>query len=207
MSRFIQPLEQRMFLSVSSTNLSTDLATVRSAATTVRTDLTGLRKNISADLKTLSSDVRALKVSSNNRLLAKLAGDNGVGFAKMVVAEANLLATGEGLSTVVTAEGKLLLLKPTNTKLAAKLATDTANLNSKVASKVTALQTAETNWQTTDDANLSAIAANNSSSTKVAADVSTTEADIPSGLASYNSAVNTFKAAVTALTTDLDSIS
>lgn len=206
MSRFIQPLEQRMFLSVSSTTLTTDLATVRSDAATVRTDLTGLRKNIAADVKTLSSDVRALKVTSNGKLLAKFDADDAIGYAKVVAAEASLLATGESLSAVIVAEGKLLLLKPSNTKLATTIAANCANLNSKVASKITALQTAETNWQTTDDTNLGNIATNNSSSTTVAGDVSITEADLSSGLASYNSAVNTFKAAVTALTVDAESI-
>jgi delta 1-pyrroline-5-carboxylate dehydrogenase len=205
-SQFIQPLEQRMFLSVSSSTLSGDLATVHNDAGTVRGEASSFHKTVAADLKTLSTDVRALKVASNNKLLAKVNADAGILEAKTLVAEAGLLGTGESLSAVVTAEGKLLLLKPSNTKLSAKLASDTASLNSKVATKLSALQTAVTKLQTGLDTDLSNIDTANSSSATVAADVSRTETDIASRVGSYNSSTSTFQAAIVALTNALNSI-
>lgn len=206
MSQFIQSLEQRMFLSVSSSTLSSDLATVHSDASAVRSEALSLHKTVAADLKTLSTDVRALKVASNNKLLGKVDADAGVLEAKTSVTEAGLLGTGESLSVVVAAEGKLLLLKPSNTKLSAKLASNTAALNSKVSAKMSALQTAATNLQTGLDTDLSNIAAANSSSTTVAADVTKTKSDIVTALASYNGSTSAFQAAIVALTNDLNSI-
>jgi hypothetical protein len=206
MSRFIQALEQRTFLSVSSTTLSTDLATVRTDASAVRTSAANSHHALAADLKALSSDVRALKVTSNNKLMAQLNLHAAINGAKASIAESSLLATGESLSAVVTAEGKLLLKKPTDTKLIAKLSADTAALNTKVAARVSALQTAKTNQLTVLDTDLNAVAANNPSSTTVRSDVTTAEADASSHLTSYNSAVSAFQAAIVALTTDLNSI-
>jgi hypothetical protein len=206
MSRFIQPLEQRVFLSVTSSTLATDLSTVHTDATAVRTTASTNHQTLLADLKTLMSDVRSLKVTSNNKLIATFNHDNAIGQAKINGAQAGFLATDESLSAVVTAEGKLLLLKPSNTRLRTKLSSDTANLNSKVASKASTLQTDVTNWQSAVDTDLTGITTANSSSTTVGGDVSKTKADIALGISNYNNAVSAFKAAVNALTADLNSI-
>lgn len=205
MSRFIQPLEQRMFLSASSSTLSTDLANVRTDATAVHTANSTLRQTVQADLRTLATDVRALKVTSNNKLLATLNHDNGIGQAKVNGAQAGLLATGNSLSAVVTAQGKLLLAK-SNTTLRTRLSTNTANLTTKVGDKTTTLQSDVTSWQTTVDADLALIRTANPSSSAVTGDVSKAEADIATGVTSYNDAVNAYKAAIATLTADLDSI-
>jgi hypothetical protein len=206
MSQFVQSLEQRMFLSASSTMLATDLATVHADAKAVRVDAATSHKTLVGDVKTLATDVRALKVASNNKLMAKLNIDNLLGMARVQATQNNLLATGESMSVVVTAEGRVLLKRPTNTKLRQRLTTDSANLNAKVSSKASDLQTVESNWQTKVDADLNAIATNNSSSSSVATAVAKVEADIAAGLSSHNTAVSAFQAAVTALTTDLATV-
>lgn len=202
MSRFIQPLENRMLLSASNTVLSGDLSTVRTDASSVRNGLTGLHANISADLKTLATYVRALKVSSNNKLLVKLNAADAVGYARTTAAQAGLLATGQSLSALLVADAKLLNAKPSNTKLAAKISTDATNLNTKVAAKVNALQTAETNWQSADDSNVTAITSNNPSSTTVSTEAGIVTTDLSSALASYSAEVRTFQTAISTLATD-----
>lgn len=206
MSRFIQPLEQRMFLSVSSSTLSTDLSTIRSDGATVRSDAAALHSSVSASLKTLATDVRALKVSSNNKPLATLQAHFAVGYAKGAAAVSSFIATAEGLSAVIVAEGKLLIAKPSNTKLAARISTDSSNLNSKVATKLAQLQDADSSWESELDTDLTNIATNNSSSSTVAADVNAAKNALSSGVATLNSAAGTFQTAVTALTTDANSI-
>ena len=206
MSQFIQALEQRTFFSVSSATLTADLATVRADAAAVRVTAANNHRALAADLKTLASDVRALKVTSNTKLAAQLRAHEALNGARVNVAQNGPVATGEALSAVVTAEGKLLLLKPTNTKLAARLHSDTASLNAKAAAKVAALQTARANYVAALDTDLNAIAANNPSSTAVRTDVTTTEADAAAQETSSNNSVTAFQAAITALTTDLDSI-
>lgn len=206
MSRFIQPLEQRMFLSVSSSTLSADLSTIRTDGTAVHSAASTLHSSVAAALKTLSSDVRALKVTSNNKPLATLQGHFAVGYAKGNAAASTFIATAEGLSAVIVAEGKLLIAKPSNTRLASKIATDSSNLNSKVAAKLSALQTAGSDWQSQLDADLTGIASSNSSSTTVGTDVSAAKTALSSGISNLNSAAATFQAAVTALTADATSI-
>ena len=206
MSRFIQPLEQRMFLSVSSSTLSSDLATIRTDGTAVHSTAGTLRSNVAAALKTVANDVRALRVKSNNKPLATLQGHFAVGYAKGNAAVSTFIATAEGESAVIAAEGKVLLAKPSNTRLAAKIATDSSNLNSKVAAKLSALQTADSGWQSQLDADLTGLASSNSSSTTLAADVAAAKAALSTGISNLDSAAATFQAAVTALTADATSI-
>lgn len=206
MSRFIQLLETRCLWSASAMTLSADLSAVRSDATAVRVALAAGHEAFAADLRSLSKDVIALRTRSNNKLLAQLDVQVATGGAREMNLQRAMLANSEALSAIITAQGRLLLLKPTAGLRAQRLTANIAKLNANLSNEIGALETAGENWVGAVEASLNGIASANPSSAAVDADGTQAASDFEAEGQTYGAAVVTLEGAVTTLGVDASSL-
>lgn len=117
-----------------------------------------------------------------------------------------LLTNSEALSSIITAQGRLLLLKPTAALRAQRLTANIAKLNANLSNEIGSLETAGENWVGAVEANLNGIASANPSSAAVGADAAKAASDFLAEGQTYGAAVVTFEGAVTTLGVDASSI-
>jgi paraquat-inducible protein B len=206
MFQFVQPLEQRTLFAATgiSATLSADLSTIHADAKTVRADLHTVSKTVGSDVKTIQADLKG-SGSSNNKLLVTLRADDARSLAKVTAAQERYLDTGQALSAIVTAEGKLLAAH-SNSNLRSHLASQISKLNSTVADNLATLQAAVNTAQTTFNTDVQAIAAAGTSNPTLATDATTAKNDFGTTTGTYLVAANTFKTDTGTLATDAGTI-
>lgn len=132
MPQFVQALEARTLFAAVTSPLTTDLATVNADAKAVREELTLVRSTVLNNVKTIESDLKALSNKSNAKLLATLKADDAKSLAAVTAAQSRSLARVQALALKTNVDGRALTAHPSNTKLAARVASDVSKLNSAV---------------------------------------------------------------------------
>ena len=199
MSRFIQLLESRTLLSVTTATLLADEALIVADAATAKADLRVLAAAVRADTKTITADLKGTP-KTNLPLLHTLKTDEAKALAVITKDLNALLNPGVSLSRRSTAAG------------VAQIHKGTAAVEAKVAADVAALQTVTTaplaTIQADDQGNtigtdLQALVTANPSDTTLATDVSKQETDTNTGGATFNTAAVKFQTDIGTLATDL----
>lgn len=147
MSQFIQSLESRtLFTGTTATGaaLLADVKQVVSSAATARADLRSAVSAATTNTNTVAADLKTSTTSANRAsnagLLRTLRSDEAKTFATLRAAETALLVVGSSLSARAAADGKALLLHPTNTGIEARVTADTTALATVPAARLATLQ-------------------------------------------------------------------
>jgi hypothetical protein len=182
MSRFIQSLESRTLLSAASVTeaaLLTDVKNVQAAAVTARGDLKSAASSIGADTKLIATDLKSSTTSANRAtnagLLRTLRVDESKTFATLRAHEAALFSVGTGLSRRAAADGKALLLHPTNARIQARVTADTTALTTEPAALLAKVQADTQNVGIGTD--LTNLANANPTNTALATEIQTAQND------------------------------
>jgi hypothetical protein len=196
MSRFIQALECRALLSVSTTSLANDLTNVNTDAAALKADLATLQSTAAADLKTLRTD---LKSSKSGSLLSKLAAD-GTKYLVKLKSDVNALLKETNVSAKGVKDGDGVLATPNNLTLRQNVRADVKALGTTTTllSKLTA--DASTTGLTAD---ITAITSANPSNTSLANDAGKAKNDLNNLSGKLVSYANHFSSAEGTLETDL----
>lgn len=189
MSKFVQTLEPRTLFAATATELSTDLSNVIHDAAATRVALHAERSAAIADEHAVLVSLRGLSNKQQNAALVRTLNiDDASHSAKVGVAQARFLDKAVALSAIATAEGKALLLHPTNTHLQARFTAAVSALDTQLPPLLSNLQSLNSAAVLAYATDMNAIANANPSSTAVAGNVATAKTDVNSNAANYNTA-------------------
>lgn len=172
---FIYALEPRHLLSASAPTLSADLSDALSEIRVFRGILTAARSTEVADRKTFLADLRPASSRASAKLEAQLEGDDVRGWNKTFAANSALLLNGSALCRHATADGILLLKRPSNPALNTRVSTEASALGGQIASFLAAVQNQFVAADQTHESDLNAIVSANPSLTNLADDLEATE--------------------------------
>ena len=173
--RFIHSLERRQLLSASAPTLSADLSDALSELKAAHGVLTAARSTELADRKTFLADLRPASTRANAKLVAQLERDDARASAKTFAADTALTLKGAALCRRATADGILLLKRPTNAALNTRVSTEASALVEQIATLLSAVQDQFVAANQTHDADLSAIVSANPSIPALSSDLQSTE--------------------------------
>ncbi|HSZ55808.1 MAG TPA: hypothetical protein VK797_09115 [Tepidisphaeraceae bacterium] len=201
MSRFIQSLERRALLSVSTTSLASELSNVTTDAATVKADLATLQTTAKADLKAIQTDLKGSPKSGG--LFGKLQSDENKWLGKLKADVTALLPAATKSATYVK-DGNGVLATPNNNALRQKVKGDVTALGSATTTPLAKLMAdSSTTGLTTD---LNALTSANPSNTALSGAVTTAKTDLNNLSGKLVSDAGKFATAVGALKTDLTSL-
>lgn len=195
MSRFIQALERRALLSVSTTSLANDLTNINTDEAALKADLTTLQSTALTDLKTLKTD---LKGSKSGSLLGKLGADE-TRYEGKLKGDVNALLKEAAASGKGVKDGDGVLATPNNLALRQNVRADVKSLGA----TTTLLSKLTADASTTGlSADITAITSANPSNA-VATDAGKARNDLNNLSGKLVSDANKFSSAIGTLTTDL----
>jgi hypothetical protein len=207
MSRFVQALENRTFLSASVFTLAADLGNIHSAAATLQADAIQLRHEVVADRTAIFAAVRLGSTradrAANNKLIATLLVNDVRLNARVVSATSLLVAFGDLRSIIGFVNGKALLAHPTSVALQRALPNNISALETQVATRLNNFDTAltsKTDALQTDLGNL--VTANPAVAGTVNSDVST----VTALTTQFHQQANVYAATTNELAADLSTI-
>lgn len=204
MSRFIQLLEPRVFLSatVTKATLLTDQSAIASDAAAVKAAGAAFTAAVSADTKIVLADVKGLSQTTNAPLVKTLRTDEAKTLAAIKKDVNALVASALASSRRSTSDGVALLTK-SSTKLQSKVAADAAALGTAGSAPLAALKADSAG--TAIDADLNAIVAANSANVTLATDATKEKSDITTDGAALRNAGTKLSTDLSTMASDLAS--
>lgn len=202
MSRFVQSLESRMFLSatpVSRATLVADAALIVADGAAARVDLADLTATLNADTKAIQASLKQLP-KTNLPLFKSLKADETKLVAQIRRDLNAVLGPATALARRSVADGSALMLKST-AAVGARVAADIAALGTITNGPVATLQADAQG--TSIGADLQALLAANPSSTTLASNISALQSDTSTAATTFTDAALAFQTDIGSLATDV----
>jgi hypothetical protein len=177
MSIFVHLLEPRRLFSMTAAILAADAAQVIAEAKSVQSILVAGRATDAADRKAVFAELGRPVGKDNTKLVSALSRDDASAWAKTLAAENALLAKGNALAHRAAADGTLLLKRPGNAALQARVSADEAALANEFPSLISAVNDQYLALDRARNADLGNLLAANPSSPTLPGAVQTAESD------------------------------
>lgn len=172
MNQFTEQLEGREFFSATTATIFADLIKVSKDAAQIQNDLRGYIPALQADLKPVAVDLKALPLSKANiQLLTKLRTDQVKAVVTLAQDYRTLMVVSTKAMTKVTMDAFMLMAKPNDEAVKAKLAADITAAQSAAAAPTAKFMTDLEACATTLSADVTALIAANPTATKLATDL------------------------------------
>ena len=204
MTRLIQPLESRILLSASSTQIVADELKIVSDANSARTDVLHFAPILVADAKSVAADLKSLSNTAQNRTLgAKLKTDATQAFAHLKSEVLAIIHTGGPVAKKAVIDGLAVFANPSSVAARARLSADLKHLQSVTSGTIAKFLSDAGSARTAILGDLNAITAANPTGTTLATDVSKASIDTTAALGAATTDVQTLQGDVNTLITDL----
>lgn len=201
MSRFIQSLERRTFLTATATSLANESGAIATDAAPVQADLAALQLAAKTDLALITVDLKG-SPKTNAPLLRFLKRDTNQ-FVNKEKTDVNALLRATARAAKGATDGTALLIAPTVPSLQAKIPVDIVPLT--LTNTRFATLTGDS-LLTTVDADITALTTANPTITALTTDANKLRTDLSSDTATLLTDAGTYNNAVTAFKTDLSTL-
>ena len=203
-ARFFQRLESRTLFAATTMTVLVDQSAVAGDVSSLHADLAAYAASYKGDVKALTADLKALPKSKQNvSLMNKLRTDQNKCAATLRADFAHMMAVDGPVLHKLTTDGMRVLMHPLNAEAKAKVAADSAALQTVGAAalaKFTADLSACGHTVSTD---ATALAAANPSATKLATDLHSAQAHVTAVITAIEAGLSKRQADLVKLMTDL----
>lgn len=206
LTRFVQALESRTFLSASPvpTTIIADELAVAADIKAFHADLKAYGPTYKADVKALKADLEALPKSEQNALLLNvLRADQNKCAATLRADFAHLMAVDRPALHKLRADGLRVFMHPTDAAAKAALAADITAFQSANAAPLATFMADLTACTHTLSTDVAALVAANPTATKLASDLQKAQADVAAAVSTIQNDLSKTQADLGKLTTDL----
>jgi hypothetical protein len=172
MVRFIDPLESRVLLSASSTQIISDELKIVSDAKAARSDVFHYAPVLKSDAKSILNDVKALANTTQNRTLSSHLSTDATNWVSRLKADVlTIIRAGGADARRAVADGIAVFLNANNTAARARLAVDLTHLQIATNGPISKLLSDAGSARTAILNDLNSISSANSSNTTLKTDV------------------------------------
>jgi len=207
MYRGMERLESRMLLSAvppQVMTLMTDRATLLADVKAVRADIKTCQLTEAADLRAVTKDLKSAKTAQNRALLTTLRTDDKACIRTLTTDLKTLFGHGSKDVNHALKDARLVLKNPSDAAARAKLTADLSSLQTDATGSHLAAEVAA--CQTTENADLNAIASANPSNTQLQTDVGTAHSDAGTCSTAVQTAASTLATDIAKFVTDAGAV-